>query len=79
MFGLCEVALYGLLTGGAIPGGVGAGEIRSGGEFSGFDSGKTGGFDWEFSGDMEVADEGPNAGGVVGIEGSRGCRGRWMD
>ena len=28
---------------------------------------------------MDVADEGPNAGEVVGVEGSRGCRGSWMD
>ena len=28
---------------------------------------------------MEIADKGSNAGGVVGIEGSRGCRGSGMD
>ena len=28
---------------------------------------------------MEVADEGSNAGEVVGVEGSRGCRDSWMD
>ena len=28
---------------------------------------------------MEVADEGPNAGEVVGVEGSWGCRSRGMD
>ena len=28
---------------------------------------------------MEVADEGSNTGEVVGVEGSRGCRGRGMD
>ena len=72
MFGLCEVALYGLLTGGAIPGGIGVGKTRPGGEASGFDSGKPGGFDWGSSGDVEVADKGPNAGEVVGVEGSRG-------
>ena len=79
LFGLCEVALYGLLTGGAIPGGIGVGDTRPGGEFSGFDSGEPGGFDWESSGGMEVADKGPNAGEVVGIEGSQGCRSRGTD
>ena len=39
LFGLCEVALYSLLTGGAIPGGIGIGDTRPGGEFAGFDSG----------------------------------------
>ena len=39
LFGLCEVAFYGLLTGGAITGGVGIGETRPGGEVAGFDSG----------------------------------------
>ena len=39
LFGLCEVAFYGLLTGGAITGGIGIGETRPGGEVAGFDSG----------------------------------------
>ena len=39
LFGLCGVALYGLLTAGAIPGGIGIGETRPGGEVAGFDSG----------------------------------------
>ena len=39
LFGLCEVDLYGLLTGGAIPGGIGVGETRPGVEVAGFDSG----------------------------------------
>ena len=56
LFGLCEVALYGLLIGGAISGGIGVGETRTGGEVSGFDSGEPGGFDWESSGGVEVAD-----------------------
>ena len=78
LFGLCEVALYGLLTGGATPGGIGVGVTRPGGEVAGFDSGKPGGFDWESSGGVEVLDEGPNAGEVVGVEGSQGCRSRGM-
>ena len=49
LFGLYEVALYVILTGGAIPGGIGVGETRLGGEVAGFDSGKPGGFDWESS------------------------------
>ena len=28
---------------------------------------------------MEIADEGSNAGEVVGVEGSQGCRGSGMD
>ena len=36
---LCEVALYGLLTDGTIPGGIGIGDTRPGGEVAGFDSG----------------------------------------
>ena len=79
LFGLCEVALYGLLTSGAIPGGIDIGETRTGGEVAGFDSGYPGGFNWESSGGVEVADEGPNAGEVVGIEGSWGCWSRGMD
>ena len=79
LFGLCEVALDCLLTGGSIPGGIGAGETRPGGEVSGFNSRKPGVFNWESSGGVEVADEGPNAREVVGVEGSRGCRSRGMD
>ena len=79
MFVLCEVALDGLLTGGEIHGGIGVGEIRTGGEVAGFDSGKPGGFYWESSSGVEVADEGPNIGEVVGVGGSRGCRRRGVD
>ena len=78
-FGLCEVALYGPLTGGAIPGGIGVGETRPGGEVAGFYSGEPGGFYWGSSGGVEVADEGTNAGEIVGVEGSRGCRSRGID
>ena len=39
LFGLCEVAFYGFLTAGAIPGGIGIGEARPGGEVAGFDGG----------------------------------------
>ena len=79
LFGLCEVALDGLLTGEAIPGGIGVGETRPGVEVAGFDSSDPGGFYWEYSGGVEVADEGPNTGEVVGVEGSLGCRSRGMD
>ena len=79
LLGLCKVALDGLLTGGAIPGGIGVGETRPGGEVADFDSGKPGGFDWEPSGGVEVADEGTDTGDILGVEGSRGCRRRGMD
>ena len=79
LFGLCEVALYGLLTGGEIPGGIGVGENRPGGEVASFYSGKPGGFDWESRGSVEVAYKGPNAGEFVGVEVSRGCWSRGMD
>ena len=75
---LGNVALDGLLAGGAIPGGIGVGETQTGGEVAGFDSGKPGGFDRESSGGVEVADEGTNAGDIEGVEGSRGCRSRGM-
>ena len=57
----------------------GIGEARPGGEVAGFDGGHPGGFDWESSGVVEVADDGSNDGEVVGVEGSWGCRGRGMD
>ena len=79
LLGLDKVALDGLLTGGAVTGGIGVGENRPGGEVSRFDGSKPGGFDWESSCGVEVAGEGTNAGEVVGIEGSRGCRSRGMD
>ena len=79
LFGLCEVALDGRLTGGVIPGSIGVGETRPGGEVAGFDSGEPGGFDWEYSGGVEVADEGTNAGEIVGVEGSRGFQSRGID
>ena len=56
LFGLCKVDLDGLITGGSIPGGSGVGKTRPGGEVAGFGSGKPGGFDWESSGGVEVAD-----------------------
>ena len=56
LFGLSEAALDGLLTVGEIPGGIGVGESRQGGEVAGFDSGKPGGFDWESSGSAEVSE-----------------------
>ena len=57
---------------------VGIGEARPGGEVAGFDCGQPGGFDWESSDGVEVADEGSNSGEVVGVEGSWGYRGRGM-
>ena len=69
----------GLLTGGSIPGVIGVGDTRPGGEVAGFDSDKPCGFDWEYSGGVEVADEGTNSGEVVGVEGSQGCRSRGMN
>ena len=39
LFGLCELALYGILTSETIPGGFGIGETRPDGEVAGFDSG----------------------------------------
>ena len=69
----------GLLTGGSIPGVIGVGETRPGGEVAGFDGGEPGGFDWESSGGVELADKGTNAGEVVGVEGGQGCRSRGMD
>ena len=72
------MALCGFLTDGEIYGGVGIGEARPGGEVSGFDGGQPGGFEWESSGSVEIADEGSNAGEVVVVEGSRGCRGSGM-
>ena len=74
LLGLCEVGLYGLITGWAILGIIGVGESCPGGEVAGFDSSESGGFDWEACGGVEVADEGTNAGDVVGVEGCRGCR-----
>ena len=78
LFGLCEVAFYGFLTAGEIPGGIGIGEARPGGEVAGFDGGEPGGFGWESCGGVEVADEGTNAGEVVGVEGNWGRRSSGM-
>ena len=55
------------------------GEARPDGEVASFDGVQPGGFDWESSGGVEVADEGSNNGEVVGVEGSLGCRGSGMD
>ena len=79
LLGLGKVALDGLLTGGAVPGGIVVGETRPGGEVAGFDGGEPGGFDWESSDGVELADKGTNDGEVVGVEGSQGCRSRGMD
>ena len=72
LLGLCKMALDGLITGRAILGSIGVGDSWPGGEVSVFDGGEPGGFDWESCGGVEVADEGTNAGKVVGVEGSRG-------
>ena len=58
---------------------MGVGETRPGGEVVGFDSSKPGRFYWESSDSVEVEDEGPNDGEVVGVEGCRGCPSRGMD
>ena len=79
LFGLCKVALDGLLADGAIHVGIGVGETRPGGEVAGFYSGNPGGFDQESSFGVEVADKGTNDGEIVGVEGIRGCRSRGMD
>ena len=47
LLGLCKVALDGIITGRAILGSIGVGGSWSGGEVSGFDGGKPGGFYWE--------------------------------
>ena len=46
LLGLGKVALDGLLTGRALPEGIGICETRPGGEVSSFDGGKPGVFDW---------------------------------
>ena len=79
LLGFGKVALDGILTGGAVPRGIGVGDTRPGGEVASFDGGEPGGFDWEYSGSVEVADEGTNTGEIVGAEGSRGCRSRGTD
>ena len=76
LLGLCEVALDGIITGWGIIGSIGVDESCTGGEVASFNGGKPGGFDWEYCSGVEVADEGTNAGEVVGVEGSRGCRSR---
>ena len=73
MLGLREVALDCFVAGWAILGGIGLGKAGAGGVVAGFDGGKPGGLDRKASGCVEVADEGANAGEVVGVEGGR-CR-----
>ena len=62
LLGLCEVALYGLVTGCAILGSIGVGKSWPGGEVAGFDGGYPDGFDWKACSSVEVADKGANAG-----------------
>ena len=71
---MCEVALDGYVAGWEILGGVGVGKAGPGGVVAGFDGGEPGRLDGEAGGGVEVADEGTNDGGVVGVEGSWGCR-----
>ena len=49
--------------------------LYPGGEVAGFDGGQPSGFDWEASSCVEIADEGSNAGEVMGVDGSRDYRG----
>ena len=69
MLGLSEVDLDGLVAGWEILGGIGVGNPGPGGGVAGFDGSKPGGIDWKACGGVEVADEGANAGEVVGVEG----------
>ena len=47
LLGMREVDLDGIITGRSILGSIGVGGSWSGGEVSGFDGGKPGGFYWE--------------------------------
>ena len=62
------------VAGWAILGGIGVGKAGPGGVVAGFDDGEPGGLDGKADGGVEVADEGADAGEVLGVEGSRGCR-----
>ena len=62
------MALDGCIAGWLILGGVGLGVV------SGFDGSEPGRLDGKAGGDVEVADEGADAGEVMGVEGSRGRR-----
>ena len=74
MLGLHEVALDGFVAVWTILGGIGIGKSGPGGVVAGFDGGKPGGLDRKAGGGVDVADEGADAGEVVGVEGGRGRR-----
>ena len=79
LLGLDDVAFDGLITGRATIGSIGVGESWPGGEVAAFDGSVLGGFYWESCVGVEVADEGTNAGEVVGVESIRGCQRSGMD
>ena len=62
------MALDGVVSGWAILGGIGVGKAGPGGVVAGFDGSEPGGLDRKADGGVEVADEGANAGEVVGVE-----------
>ena len=57
-----------------ILGGIDLGKAGPGGLVAGFDGGEPGRLAGKAVSGMEVADEGTNDGGVVGVVGSWGCR-----
>ena len=62
------MALDGCVAGWKILGGIGVGEAGPGELIASFDGGEPGGIDGKAGGGVEVADEGTNAGEVVGVE-----------
>ena len=74
LLGLRGVSLDGFVSGWEILGGIGVGKAGPGGVVAGFDGGEPGGIDGKSVGDVEVADEGAEAGEVVGVEGGPGRR-----
>ena len=63
------MALDGFVTRWEILGGIGVGKARPGGVVAVFDGGEPGGHDGKPGSGEEVADEGSDAGQVVGVEG----------
>ena len=68
------MSLDGCVTVWAILGGIGVGKAMSGGVVAGFDGGEPGRLDGKAGGRVELADEGPDAGEVVGVKGVGGSR-----
>ena len=68
------MALDGCVAGWEILGGIDLGKAGPGGLVAGFDGGEPGRLAGKAVSGMEVADEGADAGEVVGVEGSRGSR-----